>query len=291
MLGNHSAPYVRNTTAPTPVCHSPNENALQISLGAFLIVGTFISYVPQGISIFRNKSSEGVSFFSLALGFLSGFLSLLNLCMLDWFSSLTCCSQIQLSLGNCLVLNLSIMQLCVGPICFCTLYILFLVYFPKTVQPETIFKGRDYLVALIVFMLLFVIFLVLVGVALLLYFIEGVSSKHMALYADACGIASSIITLFIWMPQIWTTFKLKDAGSLSIPMLALQILGAGLVVYFQIGYGSGYTTWGPYVVNAIEELVLIIMCLVYYMRNRKLKKLKLLATLHENEHLMNTSIQ
>lgn len=49
------------------------------------------------------------------------------------------------------------------------------------------------------------------------------------------GIIAGVTMGSFWMPQIWTTFKLKDAGSLSLIMLLLTTPGAYLTVYFYLG--------------------------------------------------------
>eukprot|EP01121_Diplochlamys_sp_Union-15-3_P019176 TRINITY_DN7163_c0_g3_i1.p1 TRINITY_DN7163_c0_g3~~TRINITY_DN7163_c0_g3_i1.p1 ORF type:complete len:151 (+),score=3.45 TRINITY_DN7163_c0_g3_i1:177-629(+) len=113
------------------------------------------------------------------------------------------------------------------------------------------------------------IFVILSSTAALLYYTVGVTSHNMGHYARVCGFASSIIVLIMWCPQIYTTYKLKGPGSLSIPMLCIQLPGSLLVVYFQISEGAEITTWGPYVITAIEQFILIIMCTIFTIQRRR----------------------
>ncbi len=55
-------------------------------------------------------------------------------------------------------------------------------------------------------------------------------------------------------------------------MLIIQAPGAILVIYFQaILNKEDFTTWSPYVVTLIEQVILIVQCL-YYKRLNKQEK-------------------
>jgi len=91
----------------------------------------------------------------------------------------------------------------------------------------------------------------------------------MAGYAQFLGLASAILIVLQWAPQIYTTWKLKSQGSLSIMMLLLQIPGALLVIFFQgVVNKADPTTWAPYVFGCIEQIILVAMCAAFYFRNR-----------------------
>ena len=55
-------------------------------------------------------------------------------------------------------------------------------------------------------------------------------------------------------------------------MLLLQAPGALLVMYFlAILNQQDFTTWGPYLVTFIEQLVLIVQCIFYIIKERREK--------------------
>jgi len=82
-------------------------------------------------------------------------------------------------------------------------------------------------------------------------------------YGKVIGLLSSILTLVQWLPQIYTTWKLRHPGSLSLPMLFIQTPGSVIVIFFQITVGSDVTTWFPYVVTFISQASLIVMCFIF----------------------------
>jgi len=268
-----------NTSSPT---HPPNPwgciyvppSPTNLALGIFLIVATIISYLPQVVSIVRRKSSEGMSYFSLGLGLFAGLLSLINGGMLKWEEKITCCERIRLKIHECLAHNLLIEQLCIGPLCFFVLYIVYLMYFSFTPNERQTRedKQKEYRYARIFFAIYLAAFIILCSTAAILYYVAGVNSHYMGNYAKVCGIASALITLVMWVPQLYTTWRLKSPGSLSIPMLCIQIPGSLLVVYFQIGEKADITTWGPYVVNALQEFLLVVLCVWFIIVNRRKKQ-------------------
>lgn len=72
-----------------------------------------------------------------------------------------------------------------------------------------------------------------------------------------------------WAPQIWTTFRLRSAGSLSLAMLLIQLPGTLVVIYFQ-GFvnKAHWSTVLPYAVCVVEFLILIALCVFFMARDR-----------------------
>ncbi|GME84945.1 unnamed protein product [Ambrosiozyma monospora] len=70
--------------------------------------------------------------------------------------------------------------------------------------------------------------------------------------------------MFQYFPQIYTTYRLKHPGSLSINMMLLQTPGGfvwSLSLFLQPG--SKWSSWLPYISAAFLQLILLSMCLFY----------------------------
>ena len=52
-------------------------------------------------------------------------------------------------------------------------------------------------------------------------------------YANTLGIVSAIVPVFVWTPQLYTTYKLKGPGSLSLTMQVIQTPGSFIQAFFQ----------------------------------------------------------
>jgi len=72
-------------------------------------------------------------------------------------------------------------------------------------------------------------------------------------------------------PEIYTTWKLKLVGALSIPMMCIQTPGAILMVTnLAIRPGTNWTSWAPYAAAGIMQGFLLVLCFVWKARQRRL---------------------
>lgn len=82
------------------------------------------------------------------------------------------------------------------------------------------------------------------------------------------GIFSTVTVILKWAPQIWKTFRRKAVGNLSVLMLAMQLPGNLLVVYFQgVVNRAHWSTVLPYAVSAVEFAILLALCLYFIIRD------------------------
>jgi len=251
-------------------CYS-EPSILNIVVGIFLIIGTIASYIPQYIVIVSRKSSDGLSFIMIGIALTSSFFTAINAGILNW-SNVVCCVDENLTFGRCLKNNLATEQLLIAVICTFTLYVFFLIYFhtePTSTQSRRQ-RVRMKRIATVLFCTILFVSTGLAILAALLYYDAGVDSHRIASFAKALGIISAIMILVQWAPQIFTTWRMQTAGSLSISMLLLQVPGSLLVIFFQgILNKADITTWGPYVFGAIEQMILIVMLTFFWLREKR----------------------
>jgi hypothetical protein len=89
--------------------------------------------------------------------------------------------------------------------------------------------------------------------------------QYLGWWANFLGIMSAALAAVQYIPQILTTYHLKHAGSLSIPMMCVQTPG-GLVLAASLmartGW-DGWSTWGVYVLTAVMQGILLVMAIRY----------------------------
>lgn len=181
------------------------------------------------------------------------------------------------------------LQLFANVLCLLFIYSAFLWYYP--LEPFSIYRQqrkREYLRAQVLLGLVLVIAIIFSATSATLYYGLNLSAKTLSTWGRAIGILSAIVVIVQWMPQIFTTFQLGSAGSLSVVMLLIQLPGCLLTVFFQavIG-GADFTTWGPYLITSINLTILIIMCLVFWIRNRnRIIQENFDILLSEDEHIV-----
>jgi len=254
-------------------CVFQSKGWYDYALGSILIVGVIVSYIPQYIKILQNKSSKGISYLAVYLSNVSTASNTLNV-VLERYNVFACCGMFPFAY-ECISTLLPLIQISLGFLNCFPLFILVLLYFPeedeepKNAKPLVFsaHKQKKYASYLFISVIVInVLILPVVGFALL--FKYGATSTISLDYAFAIGVISSVGSVLHWAPQIWKTFRAKDPGSLSILMLLLQAPGSFLVVIFQFEYHESITTLFPYLLTGIQQILLLIECIVFELRKR-----------------------
>ena len=113
----------------------------------------------------------------------------------------------------------------------------------------------------------------LVIVILSLYFILA-RPQNLQGWANFLGIFATVLASIQYFPQIYTTFLLKRVGSLSIPMMLIQTPGSFVwasSLAARLG-PEGWSTWGVYLITGCLQGTLLVMGIVYELRERKREK-------------------
>jgi uncharacterized protein with PQ loop repeat len=96
-------------------------------------------------------------------------------------------------------------------------------------------------------------------------------SPRIMLWATFLGLLSTTLAVIQYAPQLWTTWKAKTVGALSIPMMCIQSPGAVLMVLsIAIRPGTNWTSWATYAAAGIMQGSLLVMCLCWKVRQRRL---------------------
>eukprot|EP01137_Pigoraptor_chileana_P037626 Opistho-2@34989 len=239
-----------------------DPTTFDVVAGSIILVGILLSYLPQHITIVVRKSSEGISSLFLLLGTFSAVTSLLNAFVLQ-YDTLACCSS--WGFRRCNIEMLKIYQLSVQAACLYGVFILFLIYFK--VKRE----GRHELVMARILFGVSVSLSVLFSIILACMISTlGGTSRPVHYYGVSLGIFSVGAVLLQYLPQLYKTFRRKDPGSLSIPMMMIQTPGTFIWTYFLAsGHDASVTTWLPYLTTACLQGTLLIMCIIFWWRNKR----------------------
>lgn len=132
-------------------------------------------------------------------------------------------------------------------------------------------KGKTRVVLLFIGILL--VFALNALLASLVWYVAKVPGYTMVTWGRVLGILSAIFVIVQQVPQIVTTWKMKSGGSLSLGMLMIQFPGNLGVIGFQAGMNKAdITTWGPYLISAIQNLILIVMLFFFMYRDRVIRQ-------------------
>jgi hypothetical protein len=101
--------------------------------------------------------------------------------------------------------------------------------------------------------------------------LENYPSQRIDLWAKFLGVLSTTLAIIQYSPQLWKTWNAKTVGALSIPMMCIQTPGAILMVTsIAIRPGTNWSSWATYAAAGIMQGSLLVMCICWKVRQRRL---------------------
>ncbi|KAJ5683304.1 hypothetical protein N7462_006469 [Penicillium macrosclerotiorum] len=253
----------------TPYCGElASPGVFQPVLSVLIVIGILISYLPQHIRIISRRSSFGISPYFVLLGTTSGTSAFANILVFPKTAQdVSCCQEI--SGLACFASLLGVLQMGTQWLCFFSILLLFVIYFPRATSPtdpvasvSSSPRGSTYRTALAItaICLLHALATIIISVA---FAIRQPTALHA--WANFLGILAAILASIQYFPQIYTTFRLRCVGSLSIPMMCIQTPGslvwaASLAAREGI---KGWSIWGVLVVTACLQGTLLAMAIYF----------------------------
>jgi uncharacterized protein with PQ loop repeat len=260
---------------------SPSYFNLAFSFLIFL--GILISYLPQHLRIIQRGTSEGISPLFLLLGVTSGTCAFLNILILSW-GVLGCCSK---GIGgfNCFSASMGVAQVGLQWACFAIILALFLIYLPRGSALEIPnSSATPPKVAVGITLASVAHFMVMAGATFYLSLltareesvvVNGGSpqlqpSAALVKWANFLGVQSTLLASIQYVPQLYTTWRLKHVGSLSIPMMCIQTPGSFVwALSLAMREGTRWSSWATYVVTGCLQGALLVMCVMFEIAERR----------------------
>ncbi|KAF1362850.1 PQ loop repeat protein-like protein [Lizonia empirigonia] len=255
-----------------------HPDILNFAVSVFIIVGILVSYLPQHYKIIARRSSRGLSPLFVLLGTVSGTASIANILTLpESTADMACCNEI----GNfpCAAALLGIAQIGVQWACFFFIMLLFLIFFPRAPIPGIDQDAEDadpshmptWKEAVLVLALSLAFFIVaFIGSVVFVYALPS----HVRGWANFLGLLATVLAAVQYIPQIITTWRLQEAGSLSVLMMCIQTPGSFVFaasLYARLG-SAGWSAWGLFIFTGCLQGCLLAMTLSFLSRDRKEQK-------------------
>ena len=248
-----------------------------------LIFGTFISYSPQYYRMYKKKTVKGINEYMLIFGYFSCFFNLIGTINEDNINITNCINNNYINSTNktdCSTLLISLLQLSSPLICAIIFYVFFCYYVKST------YSKRDYLYELqnnsnIIldtninynnevnkylkdvkkrYFLSILISLLIVIASLIIILIASIKVNN--IFGIILNVLSALFSIFMWVPQLITTFKLKSNYSLSILALFIHALGCFLTTFYQtlVAHQQFYVVL-CYIIGFVFEISICIIVL------------------------------
>ncbi|KAM6501043.1 hypothetical protein JOM56_004057 [Amanita muscaria] len=247
-----------------------------------LCCGLIISYAPQHYRIINKGTSIGLSPWFLLLGSTSAAAGMFNMMTLQW-NILRCCRV--LPLGNCIELSAGVVQVGLQWLLFTMILVLYMKYYPSELKYEVeaygirgsdqqLLRKRDqWQTSILLTWIVALHFIIVFATTVYLLSNKTLSptDPSISTWATFLGVSSAILAAIQYAPQLAYTFNIKLVGALSIPMMMIQTPGAILMVLsIALRPGTNWTSWITFAVAGIMQGSLLVMCLAWKVRQRRL---------------------
>jgi hypothetical protein len=244
------------------------KNTLWTVLGSLICAGTFVSVIPQIVKIILRRTSFGLNPLFVCLTNLGHFSIMSNIII---FHTSDFVALLQISFTKCFATFLTFFNI------FALGFGYQFVVWPNLVLVDTatrparaksLTKLNRRLTYVFTACLILAIFTYM-SIYIVLIVKYGINSSQAEYLAGALGMAAVAIGLAQYIPQIVTTCKLRDPGSLSMLMLGIQFPGGmANALFMWIGQHESWTSWGSTMSAAIQQMILFIICVVFKLRQR-----------------------
>ncbi|CAK7206692.1 hypothetical protein SEUCBS139899_009496 [Sporothrix eucalyptigena] len=240
---------------------------MNLIVSIFILVGMLVSYLPQHWRIIARGTSEGISPYFVLLGVTSATSGFANILTLPQSRQDVACCQ-ELDTFHCMAGLLGIAQLGVQWMCFSLILVLFLVFFRYDdanvpIPEEEIREDQPrWQTAVLVASLCIAHGLAVIVITAIF---AAVVPQALSGWANALGLMAALLAAVQYLPQIYTTYRLKHIGSLSIPMMCMQTPGGLLFagsLFARLGW-SGWSSWGIFLLTAFMQGILLCMAIYY----------------------------
>jgi len=232
-------------------------------IGVIIFFGTIISFIPQITTIIERRSNFGLSSIAIWVSSFQQFILVANLISLHPYDFV---GLVQIPFSQCWGKLLSFGSVFILWFSYHFITYLNTVFFDQASRErrpsETIYGERKRNITFIV-----VVASSLIGVLTIIVLIgirEGFNSDQLINYGGALGTLSSMLVYIQYLPQMITTIKFQDPGSLSLLTIIIQAPGGIFNTCFMIfGNHDHWTTWISFLAATVQQLILLVIVLYY----------------------------
>ncbi|KAI9596313.1 hypothetical protein BDF19DRAFT_438727 [Syncephalis fuscata] len=100
--------------------------------------------------------------------------------------------------------------------------------------------------------------------------IDGTTFIYVYRWAQLLGVINLSTIIMQFIPQLWTTWRCKEIGALSMGFLSFQLMVGIPFTYVLIRQdGADWSTWTPSFILTFFQIILFSLCLFYYINNSR----------------------
>ena len=248
-----------------------SSSILWRAVGLIIFFGTIFSLIPQIYCIVRNRTSYGINPMTIFVSNFTQFVLVFNIICLR---SSDFIAAIQVNFFQSLPRLMTFINAFALWIFYLPIIILTTLFFDREKRANrTSHNFRKEWIFNLFFLLNIIGSIIIVSFYIWLVFTKGIGSKIMMTTGKLFGSITVLTVIFQYLPQFYTTCKIRDNGSFSLLLLAIQAPGGSIsAIFMAIGQNDHWSTWASTLAASIQQFILLFLCLIFkYQRRRRHK--------------------
>lgn len=244
----------------------PDSDTKWIIVGLVFYLLQAISTFPQVVSFVEDRTNFGLSPLSMFCANLSQFFLMFNVICLQ---SADFCGLTQHPFNIFGPRLQTFVDHSTQWIMYLPIVFSHIVFYDVNIRQKrgSVQVKKDRKLTLVLIFLLVTIFLSLFLTWGILGINYGFSCKYITTIGQVCGICASVLEFCQFLPQLITTIKLRDNGSLSMLMMCIQMPSSyGNAFFIMLGQNADFTTYITTFLDATDQLILLSTCCFFKIR-------------------------
>jgi uncharacterized protein with PQ loop repeat len=248
------------------LCFPPQDIVWRV-MGLLIFLGTWISVIPQYHLIISRRSAFGldsITLFGMVVGQFALVANIIGLQAADFTGLL------QYPFARAIWRMLTFVSAASNWLSFMPCAFLSLIFFDMAAREcrdaERIKRERSinriFIIAGPVVCLVSLVVVFAIGAG------YGFGSTEAVAIGKALGIIAAVLWTVQYAPQFITTCRLRGSGNLSLILLTIQAPGSmANAIFMFVGQGTDWTTAVSSFLLSIEQFLLLIICIMFDIRN------------------------
>ncbi|CAL6006027.1 PQ_loop repeat-containing protein [Hexamita inflata] len=235
-------------------CYLLDISTITVVMGVILILGSFLSFVPQIIKLCILKKTDGMSFQMLHLALYNQWSLLVNFFMSQFPQVMSCNNTFWKCVANIIPQINSVF----GFLGFFVPFLQYLYYQKREQGYSAEFKKN------VIYSLIFTFYALVTTFGFVFSgFFFSVCDPTFKTFTFIFAFISMCCACVQWIPQIIKTYKLQAVGSFSIFGQCINVPGQVISLITLILSNNGWTTWITNIAQLIMQSVLLVLLLRY----------------------------
>jgi uncharacterized protein with PQ loop repeat len=251
----------------------PEPDVIWLIVGCGIFIGTWGSIIPQYYLIVHNRSNFGIDSVAFCAMVFGQFILVANIICLRTADFV---GWLQYPFGHVISRSLTFVNAAANWLSYLPCSFMAMIFFDQIARDLRSEDQicREWVLSRVVTVVGPLACLIATTIYVAFGVAFGFESTAIVYLGKVYGSIAAVLWAGQYLPQIWTTCRLRSPGNLSIALLAIQAPGSMVnAMFMAIGQSDDWTTWLSSFLLSIEQFIVLGLCIFFKYCKRKKREL------------------